>query len=662
MKEQPKKFDFSGYVTRNDVRCSDGLTIRQDAFSHDDGRVVPLVWQHGSGDPGNILGVVQLENRPDGVYGYATFNESTNANNVKNLIKHGAIQALSIYANKLSKLGNDVLSGVIREVSTVLSGANPGAFIDSMDFAHGDDADFNEAVFYYPGESLTLSHSEEEPELGAKPELEVKPEAEVEAEVKAEVETEVEAEVEAEADVEHADTSGEETVGDILATLSGEQKAAVAFMLEEMDAKANGLTMSDSSTQAKPGEKTVADVLATLTDKQKSGVGYLIDELDKGNTDTNSANDTSATHSEGETNMGNVFEDQNGTENTAPAALTHQDFVEIMEAGKKLGSFKDAFIQHMEDAGYELQHADGDYGITNVGMLFPDARAVNPTPDFITRAMAWVGVVMSQTKHSPFSRIKSLAADITPDEARAKGYIKGTQKVNEVFELLTRSTTPTTIYKKQKMDRDDILDITDFDVIVWLRTEMRLMLDEEAARAILIGDGRTALNPDKIKEDRIRPIYTDVDLYAVHVEIKETTPDKQIDEVVRAMKLYKGSGTPTLFAGPDVITDLLLVKDTLGRRLYPTLTELAAALRVDKIVEVEPMSGVVNATDMPLFGIIVNLADYTVGSDKGGEVNAFDDFDINFNQQHYLIETRISGALMKPMSALVLEMTAPLVG
>lgn len=352
----------------------------------------------------------------------------------------------------------------------------------------------------------------------------------------------------------------------------------------------------------------------------------------------------------------NVF-DENSNEQAAPI-LTHADFMEIMEATKKGGSFKDAFMQHMDDAGFELLHEGTDYGLTNVGTLFPDARSVNSSPELVKRDTGWVGGVMSQTKHSPFSRIKSLSADLTEDEARAKGYVTAALKVNEVFALLSRSTEPTTIYKKQKMDRDDVLDITDFDVIVWLRSEMRLMLDEEIARAILIGDGRAANSPDKIKEDRIRPIYTDVELYSVHVEILETTDaNKQIDEIVRAMRQYKGSGNPTLYTSPEVVTDLLLVKDTLGRRLYKDLSELASALRVKAIVEVEPMTGVEGAVNKrPLFGIIVNLADYTVGSDKGGEVNAFDDFDINYNQLHYLIETRISGALTKPKSAIVLEL------
>jgi len=315
----------------------------------------------------------------------------------------------------------------------------------------------------------------------------------------------------------------------------------------------------------------------------------------------------------------------------------------------------------MEEAGFELQHA-GNYGLDNIGVLFPDAKSVTPTPDFVKRDTGWVAGVMNGTKHTPFSRIKSFSADITEDEARAKGYITGNEKIDEVFELMSRATLPTTIYKKQKLDRDDVIDITDFDVIMWLRGEMRLMLDEEIARAVLIGDGRSNVSNDKIKETSVRPIYTDAELYATHVELVKTDVDEQIDEIVTAMKYYKGSGSPTLYAAPDTITALLLVKDTLGRRLYPTLTELAAGLRVKDIVEVEVMSGVTSETDKPLFGIIVNLSDYTIGADKGGDVNAFDDFDINFNQYHYLIETRISGALTKPKSAIVLELPVPDLG
>lgn len=647
MKEKPN-FDFAGYATKNDVRCTDGRVIRQDAFKHDDGRVVPLVWQHGINDPSNILGHAELENRPDGVYARCYFNDSSNAANAKNLVKHGAINALSIYAGKLGQIGKDVMSGVIKEVSLVLSGANPGALIDNVAFSHGEfDEDIVEEAIIYTGENLTLSHSDDEDEIEEVVEEVVVPEivhATASASEPAVVITPVE-----------VPAATDETVGDILATLNDEQKAAVGFMLEEQDAASNGVdTSAVHAETAKPGEKTVGDVLATLSDKQKAAVGFLIEEMDKESTDG-----ASAQHSEMENDhmKTNVF-DQNDTETEVAPALTHEDFMAITEAAKKNGSFKNAFFQHMEEAGYELQHDDAaTYGLNNVGLLFPDARSVTPNPDMIQRDTGWVGTVMSGTKHSPFSRIKSLAADITADEARAKGYIKGTEKVNEVFDLLSRPTEPTTVYKKQKMDRDDVLDITDFDVVLWLRSEMRLMLDEEIARAILIGDGRAAQSNDKIKEDRIRPIYTDVALYAPHVDIKETDPGKQVDEVVRAMRQYKGSGNPTLFVSPDVVTDLLLTKDTLMRRLYPTMAELAAALRVKNIVEVEIMSGVVNPDNQkPLFGIAVNLGDYTVGSDKGGEVNAFDDFDINFNQLHYLIETRISGALTKPKAALVLEL------
>lgn len=610
---KPKNYDFSGFVTKNDIRCSDGLIIRQDAFKHDDNRVVPLVWQHNSGDPGNLIGYVTLENRPEGVYGYASFNDSANAANVKGLVQHSAINAFSIYANKLGKMGKDVVSGVIREVSLVLSGANPGALIDTMSFSHGEfEDDIVDEAYIYTGEAFELFHSDDT--------------------IIPDIPEEV---------IVHAETSPATPPADPAAP-------------------------ADPASPADP-EETVGQVLDTLSDKQKAAVGLLLEELDAEKTppadgavahedDTDTPD---AVHSDKENGpmKKNVFDANGNDSDETHATLTHEDFVAIMESAKKKGSFRDAFIQHMEESGFELQHAGVDYGLTNIGVLFPDARSVTPTPELVKRDTGWVAGVMSATKHSPFSRIKSLSADITEDEARAKGYVTGALKINEVFALLSRSTEPTTIYKKQKMDRDDVLDITDFDVIVWLRSEMRLMLDEEIARAILIGDGRAAVSPDKIKEDRLRPVYTDDELYATHVEILETTPDKQIDEIVRAMRKYKGSGNPTLYTSPEVVTDLLLVKDTLGRRLYKDLSELASALRVKEIVEVEPMTGIEGSVNKrPLFGIIVNLTDYTVGSDKGGEVSAFDDFDINYNQLHYLIETRISGALTKPKSAIVLEL------
>ena len=584
MSEQDK-FDFGGYATKNNILCTDGRIIRQDAFKHDHGRVVPLVWQHGVNDPSNILGYAVLENRDDGVYARGVFNESPNAANAKNLVKHGAVNALSIYANKLGQVGKDVVSGVIREVSLVLSGANPGAKIDTLSFSHGDfDEDEIDEAIIYSGEDIALMHSDEKREEPMKEET-----------------------------IEHAEN--EETVGDILATLNDKQKAAVGFLIEELEAE----------------------------------------------------DDTDAEHSEEETDYmkTNVFDGEGqGVGNTG--TLTHSDFTAIMADAKKRGSFREAFMAHMDANGFELMHEGegdggirrGDYGLENIGVLFPDARNVSATPDFIKRDTGWVGVVLNSTRHTPFSRIKSMAADITPDEARAKGYVTGEEKTEEIFALLSRTTAPTTIYKKQKLDRDDILDITDFDVVAWLRAEMRMMLDEEIARSVLVGDGRDVANPDKINEANIRPIYKDAELYAHRVELEKTKPEDIIDEIVRAHRFYKGSGSPVLFTSPEIVTDLLLVKDTLGRRLYPTLTELAAALRVSRIVEVEVMENIDDGDQVApkaLYGIIVNLNDYTIGADKGGDINTFDDFDIDYNQYKYLIETRISGALTKPKSALILE-------
>jgi hypothetical protein len=579
MAEQDK-FDFGGYATKNDIRCTDGRVIRQDAFKHDHGRVVPLVWQHGVSDPSNILGYAILENRADGVYARGVFNDGPNAANAKNLVKHGAINSLSIYANKLGQIGKDVMSGVIREVSLVLSGANPGAKIDTLSFSHGDfDEDEIDEAIIYSGENIALVHSAEKKEEDMKEEI------------------------------KHEDK-----------------------------------------------EETVGDILATLNDKQKAAVGFLIEELEAEDDD-----DEDAEHSEEETDYmkTNVFDSENLGDDAH--ALTHNDFTAIMADAKQRGSFREAFMAHMDANGYELSHA-GTYGLDNIGVLFPDAKNVTQTPDWIKRDTGWVGTVLNGTRHTPFSRIRSMTADITPDEARAKGYVTGNEKTEEVFALLSRSTIPTTIYKKQKLDRDDILDITDFDVVAWLRSEMRMMLDEEIGRAVLIGDGRDVASPDKINEGNIRPIYKDAELYAHRVELVGAKVEDNVDEIVRAHKFYKGSGSPTFFTTPENVTDLLLLKDSLGRRLYPTLNELAAALRVSRIVEVEVMENVNDGDALApkdLYGIIVNLQDYTIGADKGGDINSFDDFDIDYNQYKYLIETRISGALTKPKSAIILEKATP---
>ena len=555
-----EKYDFSGWATRNDIKCSDGRTIRKNAFKDNDGQTVPLVWNHSHNDPANVLGHALLENRDQGVYAYCTFNNSELGQTAKELVEHGDVTSLSIYANKLKQNGGDVIHGAIREVSLVLAGANPGAYIDSV-MVHGEESD-EEAVIF-TGENISLSHAENEPQ----------PEEKIEEE----------------------------------------------------------------NTMAK--EKTVQDVFNELTEEQKQVVYALIGQA---------LEDAQDEEDEGDYEMKqNVFDND---EMNSGNVLSHSDMMDIISDAKRYGSMKDSFLAHTQN-----------YGIENVDFLFPDPETLDAPPTFIQRDMTWVQKVMSGVHHTPFSRIKSLFADITADEARAKGYIKGNLKKEEVFTLLKRTTTPTTIYKKQKMDRDDVVDITDFDVIAWLKKEMRLMLDEEIARAILVGDGRLSSSDDKINETNVRPILTDEDLYTVKANItvasNATGSEKAkafIDEVIRSRKDYKGSGNPTLFTTEDMVTECLLLEDSMGHKLYKSEAELATTLRVKEIVTVEVMEGVKDKNSHDVAGIIVNLADYNVGADKGGAVNMFDDFDIDYNQQKYLIETRCSGALIKPYSAIAL--------
>lgn len=567
-------YDFGGWATRNDIRCSDGRTIRKNAFIDNDGKTVPLVWNHSHNDPANVLGHALLENRDQGVYAYCKFNNTELAQNAKELVKHGDVTELSIYANQLKQNGGDVLHGAIREVSLVLAGANPGAFIDSI-MMHGEESD--EEAIIYTGESISLSH---------------------------------------------ADTSTNES-------------KPVESKKEE-----KGGTMNK--------EKTMKEVLDELTEEQKNVVYALIGQaLEDGGVDDEDEEDYED-EDEGDNEMKqNVFDrDEQYSENV----LSHSDMMDIISDAKRYGSMKDSFLAHTQD-----------YGIENVDFLFPEPETLSMEPTFVQRDMTWVQKVMGSVHHTPFSRIKSLFADITADEARAKGYIKGKMKKEEVFTLLKRTTTPTTIYKKQKMDRDDVVDITDFDVIAWLKKEMRLMLDEEIARAILIGDGRLPSSDDKINETNVRPILTDEDLYTVKANIT-VAPDATgsekakafIDAVIRSRKEYKGSGSPTLFTTEDMVTECLLLEDSIGHKLYKTEAELATTLRVKEIVTVEVMEGVQDKNSHDVAGIVVNLADYNVGADKGGAVNMFDDFDIDYNQQKYLIETRCSGALVKPYSAIAL--------
>ena len=599
-------YDFGGWATKANLLCSDGRVIMPDAFAHNDGQRVPLVWNHQHSDPDHILGYADLENRPEGVYAHCKFNETDTGNVAKQLVQHGDIVSLSIYANGLTEKKSHVTHGNIREVSLVLAGANPGAGIDSVTLSHGEDSDDEGIV--YSDTSLDLA-----------------------------------------TEVSHSDDTNSE--------------------LSHAD--------DNSDKKSEDDEETVMDVFNTLNEKQKNAVYAMIGAAYEA---TPPAKDEENTNEEGDTDMKhNVFDTDVQKENQV---LSHSDITAIISDAKRTGSLRDAAIAH--NAG-EITHAATDddghqvtYGVANIDYLFPDARNITREPLFIKRDTGWVTVVMNAVKHSPFSRIKSIFADITADDARAKGYLKGKQKVEEVFTLLKRSTTPTTIYKKQKMDRDDVVDITDFDVVSWIKSEMRVMLDEEIARAILVGDGRSTASDDKINESNIRPIWKDDSLYTIKATVQlgasetETTKGKKfIKAVLKARKNYKGSGNPILLTTEDVLTDLLLIEDTNGRNIYESVDKLATALRVSKIVtspvlENQTREGV-NAVDgdtktRTLMGIIVNLADYTVGADKGGAVNLFEDFDIDFNQEKYLIETRCSGALTKPYSAIAVEAITEAVG
>lgn len=571
-----ERFDFSGWATRNNLKCSDGRTIRKDAFKDNNGQKVPLVWNHQHNEPFNILGHALLENREEGVYAYCTFNDTEAGQNAKQLVEHGDVSALSIYANQLKQHGGDVIHGSIREVSLVLAGANPGAFIDSI-ICHGEESE--EEAIIYTGEDISLSHADNEEMKEEKP-------------------------------------------------------------------------MEDTKkVENKTDNKTVKDVFDTLTEEQKTVVYALIGQAleSAGATDENDENDD-----EEDTNMKhNVFDQDEMMQGNA---LSHSDMEEIFSDAKRTGSLKEAFLAH-----------NATYGIDQIDTLFPEPKSMNTPPEFIKRDTNWVAGVINGVHHTPFSRIKSMFANITEDEARAKGYIKGKLKKEEVFTLLKRTTTPTTIYKKQKLDRDDIIDITDFDVVAWIKSEMRMMLDEEIARAILVGDGRLTSDDDHINEANIRPIWKDDDLYTIKTKItvgaSATDDDKAkavIKAAVKSRKDYKGSGNPVLYTTEDFLTNCLLLEDTQGYRLYKSEQDVATAMRVSRIVTVPVMENL-SRTDSEsktrnLVGIIVNLNDYNVGADKGGAVNMFDDFDIDYNQQKYLMETRCSGALIKPYSAIALEM------
>ena len=590
-------YDFSGWATRNDLKCSDGRIIRKDAFKHNDGMTVPLVWNHDHTDPTRVIGHALLENRDEGVYAYGSFNSTDLGQRAKIYVEHGDITAMSIYANQLQQQGPNVMHGSIREVSLVLAGANPGAYIENV-IKHGDEPDSEEARIY-TGMEIELYHAD----------------------------TSMKKE-------EEKPKKGEETMAE-------ETKKEV----------------KESETKETPKVKTVGEIIETMTDEQKNAVYAIIGQMKQDmedEADDDMEDDMEDQMEEDEKSKGgsktmkhNCFDQEERMDN---ATLSHAEQLAILEDAKRCGSLKEAVLAH---------------GIEKIDVMFPDAKTISNEPEFIKRDTTWVTDVLGAVRHTPFSRIKTIFADITADEARAKGYVKGNLKLEEVFKMLKRVTNPTTIYKKQKLDRDDVLDIKDFNILPWMKGELRMMLDEELARAILVGDGRTELSTDKIKEDCIRPIWTDADLYTVKtkVEVGETaTPEEKakafIKACVKSRKDYKGSGNPVMFMPEDIMTDCLLIEDKNGRIIYDSEMKLASALRVRKIVPVPVMEGLTRTVEEKthtLAGIYVNLADYNVGTDMGGEVNMFDDFDIDYNQMKYLIETRCSGALTKPYAAVALE-------
>ena len=568
-----ESYDFSGWATRHNVKCSDGRTIREDAFKHCDGKKVPLVWNHQHNSADNVLGHALLENRKEGVYAYCFFNNNESGQYAKELVEHGDVNQLSIYANQLKQVKDDVLHGTIRELSIVLAGANPEAFIDNI-IRHGEDGTdivVEDEAIIITGEPF---------------------------------------------DITHADSDNE----------------------------------TESESEGESGDKTIGELLDSLDDDVKDVVyaiaGFLAQQaIEHNDNDEN-------TNLEGEISMKeNVFDQETQASDNV---ISHSDMMAVINDAKRYGSMRESAIQH---------------GIEDIEYLFPfvegDGHNLNTPPAFIKRDTGWVSKVMNAVHHTPFSRIKSMFADLREEDARAKGYMKGKYKKEEVFALLKRATAPTTIYKKQKIDRDDQIDITDFDVVAWLKSEMRMMLDEEIARAILVGDGRLPDSDDKIKEDCIRPVWKDEDLYTIKAVVDgdkyaeaEERAKQFIRTVIKARKDYKGSGEPTLYTTEDMLTDCLLLEDGIGHFLYESAASLAKVLRVKEIITVPVMEGLTRHADeknYTLMGVIVNLADYNVGADKGGAVNMFEDFDIDYNAQKYLIETRCSGALVKPFSAIAVE-------
>ena len=654
-------YDFSGYATKNDLRCADGRVIRHGAFKDNDGQTVPLVWQHVHTDPTNVLGHALLEDRDDGVYAYAKFNGTPSGKHAKEMVENGDIVSMSIYANRLKQHGSDVVHGVIREVSLVLAGANPGALIDNISFAHSDgtytDSE-EEAVIYTGLDSIEyFSHADEEEDDMANGQN---------GDIRDELTDKQINAINSIIDAAINDTMDDLEENDALDDLTDDQLNQVQTLIEnaindalehaESDDEYYDDYQEETDENIAHADATIQDIFDTLNEDQKNLFYYML-----ANADNSDNNDEDIEHSfDGGYDMKhNVFDDAYTDEDED--VLTHDEFAAIMEDASNANSLHDVFIAH---------------GIENLDILFPEARMVRPEPDMITRQMGWVDKLWNGIKRTPFSRIKSVYADLTPDSARAKGYVKANKKVDQVLAMLGRETSPQTIYKKQTIDRDDVVDIVDIDVIAWIKQEMRMMLNEEICRAILVGDGRGITDRDKIKPDKIRPIYGDDDVYTIYYEVTYGANDtddqkasKVIDAAVRARKLYKGTGSPVMYASSDVISDLLLAKDGIGRRLYKDMNELATAMRVNEIIEVPVLENItrnrvadedagITAATMNLLAIIVNPTDYTVGADKGGAVSLFDDFDIDYNQMKYLIETRCSGALTLPYSAIALEVDA----
>ena len=604
------KPDFSGWATKSDIRCTDGRVIMPGAFKHQDKMKVPLVWNHRHGETANVLGYAILEHRDAGVYAYGYFNGNESAKEARELLAHGDIETLSIYANNLiehsMRDGKQVQRGDIKELSLVLAGANPGALIDNITIRHGDDvSELDEAVIYT---GLPIEHSD----MVAEQEKDDDMADEKEAVEKVEND-----------DLEHADDAEETTVKEIYEAMTEEQKTAVLFMIGQAVEAGKEIDDEDQDDEEAKHSEIVdgEDFLAIIKHSIKEGMAEM------------------TTH--------NVFDESGDRTMEKSSVLSHSEFAEIMTTAQKSGSLRETFLAHA-----------ATHGIDNIEHLFPEAKALSGKPEVHGRRTEWVAKVLGETKHAPFGKVKSTVFDITGEEARARGYIKGNQKADEVVELMKRTTGPTTIYKKQKLDRDDIVDITDMDVVAWLMGEMRLMIEEEIARAILFGDGRPSSSPDKIKDpsgsidgNGIRSIVNDDDFYSVKADLAaNVSPKDAVKGIIRARAKYRGTGKPTLFISDIFLTDIMLEEDKFGRPLYETEKSLADKLRVSEIVTVDVIDDMES-----LFAVMVNLADYTVGTNKGGELTTFNDFDIDFNQYKYLIETRLSGALTKPLSAVVIR-------